>query len=86
MTGDDVKDGKPDPSIFLAVAKRLNVLPAESICFEDSVSGVTAAKSAGMKCLGIAEDGRKNALVQAGCDAVVPNFVSVSVADLRKLF
>ncbi len=86
VTGDDVRDGKPDPSIFLAVAKRLNVLPADSICFEDSVSGVTAAKSAGMKCLGIAEDGRQNALVQAGCDAVVPNFVSVSVADLRKLF
>jgi beta-phosphoglucomutase len=86
FTGNDVKDGKPDPSIFLAVAKQMKVQPAESICFEDSVSGVTAAKSAGMKCLGIAEDGRRDALVQAGCDAVVPNFNSVSVSDLRKLF
>jgi HAD superfamily hydrolase (TIGR01509 family) len=86
FTGNDVKDGKPDPSIFLAVAKQMNVLPSQAICFEDSVSGVTAAKSAGMKCLGIAEDGRQDALVQAGCDAVVPNFVSVSVSDLRKLF
>jgi len=86
VTGDDVKEGKPDPAIFLAVAKRLEVSPEESICFEDSVSGVMAAKSAGMKCLGIAEDGRKATLVEAGCDKVVPNFVSVSVADLRKLF
>jgi beta-phosphoglucomutase-like phosphatase (HAD superfamily) len=86
FTGNDVKEGKPDPSIFLAVAKQMNVLPSQAICFEDSVSGVTAAKSAGMKCLGIAKDGRQDALVQAGCDAVAPNFVSVSVSDLRKLF
>lgn len=86
VTGDDVKDGKPDPAIFRLAARLYGVQPEHSVCLEDSVSGVTAARAAGMKCLGIAEETRAQALLEAGANKVVPDFANVSVADLRALF
>lgn len=47
VTGDEVQHGKPDPEIYLAVAKQLNVAPTEMMAFEDSVVGSTAAAAAG---------------------------------------
>lgn len=45
--GDDGLPGKPDPSIFLEVAKRLDVAPHECIVFEDVPQGIGAARRAG---------------------------------------
>jgi len=55
VTGDEVKNGKPDPSIFLRAAQALGKDPGELLAFEDAVSGVQSAKAAGMKCVGIAQ-------------------------------
>ncbi len=38
--------GKPDPAVYLEAMKELQVTPAETIVFEDSIHGVTAAKRA----------------------------------------
>ena len=46
--GDEIKNLKPDPEIFLKVAEKLNVLPENCIVLEDSRFGVYAAKNAGM--------------------------------------
>ena len=43
-----VENGKPAPDIFLHTAKLLGVPPEQCIVVEDSRSGVTAAKAAGM--------------------------------------
>ena len=47
VTAKDVTNGKPDPEMFLTTAAKLGVLPDECFVFEDSQSGITAAKSAG---------------------------------------
>lgn len=44
--------GKPDPEIYLHTARLLQVNPENCLVFEDAENGVTAAKSAGMKCIG----------------------------------
>lgn len=44
---ENVKAGKPEPDIFIAAAKALNLLPSECIGIEDSVAGVTAINAAG---------------------------------------
>jgi HAD superfamily hydrolase (TIGR01509 family) len=46
--GDMVKKKKPDPEIYLMVQSLLHVLPEECIAFEDSASGLNAAKNAGL--------------------------------------
>ncbi len=51
--GDEGLPGKPDPAIFLEVARRLGVSPAQCIVFEDAPLGIEAARRAGMRAVGI---------------------------------
>jgi beta-phosphoglucomutase len=86
VTGDQVTNGKPDPAIFLMASDRLGVLPAETLVFEDSVSGVKAAKAAGMTCFGVANNGIIPTLLEAGADHIIPDFSGVSIDVMRDLF
>ncbi len=52
VSAQDVQNAKPDPELFLLAAKLVGVKPADCIVIEDSKNGVTAAKRAGMKCIG----------------------------------
>jgi beta-phosphoglucomutase-like phosphatase (HAD superfamily) len=46
--GDQVRNGKPAPDIYLRAAERLERGPDECIVLEDSRNGVRAASAAGM--------------------------------------
>lgn len=48
VTGDEVRESKPAPDIYLLAAQRLRVDPARCVVLEDSVPGVRAALAAGM--------------------------------------
>lgn len=62
-----IKNGKPDPEIFLTAAKQLHTDPKHCIGIEDAASGVTAIKSAGMFAVGVGDP-----LVLAEADLIVP--------------
>lgn len=47
LAGVDVKNGKPDPEIYLKAMEALYVKPEETLVFEDSQVGIEAAKAAG---------------------------------------
>ncbi len=51
--GEDVKNKKPAPDIFLSAAEKLGVKPAACVAVEDAVNGVQAAHSAGMRCIAV---------------------------------
>lgn len=51
--GDMVKNKKPDPAIYLETCRLLELPPARCLAFEDSVSGVQAAKSAGLTVIAV---------------------------------
>ncbi len=53
--GDEVKNGKPNPEIFLAACKKFDVIPKNAVVLEDSVLGLKAAVSGGIKCI-VVED------------------------------
>ncbi len=44
-----VKNGKPEPDIYLYTAEKLGLEPGECIALEDSVNGVRSAAAAGCK-------------------------------------
>ena len=48
-TGDEVRNGKPAPDLFLLAAQRLGIDPAACLVLEDAEPGVIAAHSAGMQ-------------------------------------
>ena len=51
--GDEGLPGKPAPAIFLEVAKRMDVVAAGCIVFEDAPFGIEAARRAGMRAVAI---------------------------------
>lgn len=53
-TAADVKNGKPDPEVFLVSAEKLMIEPKNSIVFEDAIGGFEAAHRAKMQSIGIA--------------------------------
>lgn len=48
ITLDDVENGKPEPDVYLLATSRLGVEPADCVAYEDSNSGMRAARSAGI--------------------------------------
>ena len=55
-TACEVKAGKPEPDIYLEVAKRLSVDPSECLVFEDIPAGILAGKRAGMQVIAVEDD------------------------------
>lgn len=48
VTGDEIKNGKPEPDVYLTAAKKLGVDPKDCLVFEDIPVGIMAGKNAGM--------------------------------------
>lgn len=46
--GDQVKNSKPDPEIYLTACKSLNLNPAETYAIEDAYNGIRSAYNAGL--------------------------------------
>jgi beta-phosphoglucomutase family hydrolase len=53
VDGSQVTQPKPHPEIFLRAAGQLRTAPADCIVFEDSYSGVEAARAAGARIVGL---------------------------------
>ena len=77
VNGLEVEHKKPAPDIFLEAARRLGIDPAECIVFEDAVNGVQAAKAAGARCVGITSSFAADVLLEAGADAILPDFEEI---------
>jgi sugar-phosphatase len=58
VSADLVDNGKPDPAVYLHAARMLGVPPHECIAFEDSATGVRAARAAGMSVVAIPSPGQ----------------------------
>lgn len=48
-----IKNGKPDPEIFLTGAAKLGVLPSDCVGVEDAEAGIESILSAGMYAVGV---------------------------------
>ena len=69
VCGDDVKNGKPEPDLFLcALHKFPGVKPEEALVFEDSPLGILAANKAGIPAIFVPDEHMnvKTSLEQVG--------------------
>ena len=83
VSGDDVKEGKPHPGIFLKVTAILGINPESCIVIEDSENGVSAAKAANMKCIGFINpnSGRQDL---SKADIIVDSFHGLSALKVSE--
>lgn len=51
ICGDMVKNGKPEPDIYITASCELGLMPEECVAFEDSPNGIKSAYSAGCKVI-----------------------------------
>jgi HAD superfamily hydrolase (TIGR01509 family) len=83
LARDNVKNVKPHPEIYLKGAGIFGVEPSECVVFEDSIVGITAAKSAGMKCIAIINTYSAEDLKDA--DMQIASYKDISVEKIREL-
>ena len=76
VTACEVAHGKPEPDIYLEVAKRLGVKPEECLVFEDIPAGIMAGKAAGMPVIAVEDDFSKDLMDEkrALADAVIADY------------
>jgi len=87
-SADFVENGKPAPDLFLHAANAMGYAPSDAIVIEDSVAGVTAARAAGMKCIGFVGGGHyaddpqtaSQRLYEAGADIVIKDMAILAQA------
>lgn len=84
VSGTQLTNSKPHPEIFLRAAQLADSKPEECVVIEDSRNGVTAAKAAGMKCIGFANLNSGNQDLSKA-DVIIKSFAEINVDFVRNL-
>ena len=77
LASEQVTKHKPDPEVYLKTAQNISVEPSGCIVFEDSFSGISAAKNAGMKVVGVLSSHSIDELPP--CDLYIENYEELEV-------
>ena len=83
ITGDDAKNKKPHPELFLLAAERMGIEPANCVVIEDAPNGVQAAKAAGAKCIAVTNSTNAEKLCEA--DLVCDSLEQINIQTVVKL-
>jgi len=91
VSAEDVRQGKPEPEIFLKALAQLNattrpahpITASDCIVIEDSREGIRGARRAGMPCLAVTNSHSSDDLAEA--NAIVESLEEVELSFLEKL-
>jgi beta-phosphoglucomutase-like phosphatase (HAD superfamily) len=83
---EDVKEGKPNPEVFLKAAAGLSSSPAQCVVFEDSPHGIEAAQNANMKSVALTTSHPANVFMHLQPDLVVGSLAEVTPTQILELF
>ena len=93
VAAEDFTRGKPHPESFLLALKQLNIVmgsttaeikPEECLVIEDSISGISGARAAGMRCLAVSNSYPTEKLLEA--DKVVSSLEDITLEILESVF
>lgn len=82
ITIEQVERGKPDPLPYLTALERLGVAAEHAIAFEDSPSGMRAAKGAGLFSVGVLTGLSAQEMQDVGADATIETFHDRALWDI----
>lgn len=79
ISGEDLKESKPNPEIYLKTVEELGLIPDECLVVEDSTTGIKAAKSAGLYTVAIKD--KKFYIDQSQADICIS-----SISELKNFY
>jgi beta-phosphoglucomutase len=80
---EQVQRGKPDPEVFLLAAAALGVAPEDCLVFEDSMTGIEAARRAGMPAVGLATTHPADELYGLGLQQIAADYTHIHLPERR---
>jgi len=84
-TSEEVIHNKPDPDIFTVTADKLGIDREDCLVIEDSGSGVTAGREAGMRVVAIVDEENLTPEIEKA-DKVVEGFTDIKLKEIELLF
>ena len=81
VSGTHLPKGKPDPAIFLRCAAVAGVDPAACLVIEDSIHGIEAAQSAGMRSVAVGALADSDALRKLLANVAAPRCIALASLD-----
>lgn len=75
ISGEMMVHNKPHPEIYLTALAKLNLPDSACIAIEDSITGITAAKQAGIETWALKPVAYK--IDQSSADVIIPNFSAI---------
>lgn len=76
ILGDDCARAKPFPDPYQEGMRRLGATPSRSVAFEDSRSGLRAARASGAHVFGVMTGLTRDELLDAGAHEAIPDFTA----------
>ncbi len=74
VIGDECARPKPDPLPYQEAMRRLGITPSQALAFEDSRSGMRAARGSGARCYGLTTGLSADELLQAGAHETIADY------------
>lgn len=84
VSGDEVEFGKPHPEIYLTASRKLGLNPGECLVFEDATHGITSAKNAGCKCIGVKNSNTPSQDL-SGADLILDSLEELTIDTVKKI-
>lgn len=84
VTGDDVEEHKPNPAPYLYALKKLNLTTRDCVIFEDSQTGVQAARASGCKVIGFTKYNPPNKQL-TDVEATIKSWAEINYDGLENL-
>ena len=77
--------GKPHPGVYITAAQKLGVHPEDCLAFEDSPTGVLAAKAAKMKCVAVPDEKMTGSPIFGIADLVISSLEDFKAEHIHDL-
>lgn len=82
LTSEHFTKSKPDPECFLKGMELLGGTPSDTVIFEDSIHGLTAARASGAKVVGLATTFPAERVAPLS-DMVISDFKGLTIVDIQ---
>lgn len=85
VTGEEVTLAKPYPEPYLKIAEKLHIKANQCLVIEDTIHGITAAKTAGAKCIAVTNTFSQKVLQETSVDHIIKSLRELKVDHIKKL-